>query len=121
MRFAENLAKAAVPFLVLSLAAMALDRYEVLNPYWIQIFEHACIVAVSALGLNIIYGFTGLFSLGHAAFYGVGAYTAAFLMKTYLAAHADPSLLASQAVFVGSLLAGGAAAALLATTAGDAE
>jgi len=113
-RLATNLAKALVPFLGLSAAAMIVDRYEVLNPYWIQIFEHACIVAVSALGLNIIYGFTGLFSLGHAAFYGVGAYTAALLMKTYLAAHADPSFLASQGMFVASLLAGGAAAALLA-------
>lgn len=36
---------------------------------------------VLALGLNIITGFCGQVSLGHAAFYGVGAYTAAYLAK----------------------------------------
>lgn len=91
---------------------------DLLNPYWIQIFQHACIVAVSALGLNVIFGFTGLFSLGHAAFYGVGAYTAALLMKTYAGAVGDGSFLASQAAFLGSLLAGGLAAALLACLVG---
>ncbi|MBP2673396.1 MAG: branched-chain amino acid transporter permease protein [Deltaproteobacteria bacterium] len=87
---------------------------EIFNPYWIQIFQHACIVAVSALGLNIIFGYTGLFSLGHAAFYGVGAYTAALLMKSFAGAHGEAGAFASQAVFLGSLLAGGFAAALLA-------
>ena len=114
MRSVANIVKALVPFLALSGAATALDRYEVLNPYWIQIFQHACIVAVSAMGLNIIYGYTGLFSLGHAAFYGAGAYTAAVVMKTYLGSHGDVSSLASQAAFLASLLAGGLAAALLA-------
>ncbi len=73
-----------------------------LNPYWIQIFEFACIFAVSALGLNVIYGYTGLFSLGHAAFYGIGAYTAALLMKSYGGE--------SQAAFLAAVLCGGAAA-----------
>ncbi len=91
---------------------------ELLNPYWIQIFQHACVVAVSALGLNIIFGFTGLFSLGHAAFYGVGAYTAALLMKSYAGAYGDGSFLASQAAFLGSLICGGVAAALLACLVG---
>lgn len=90
----------------------------ILNPYWIMIFQHACIVAVSALGLNVIFGYTGLFSLGHAAFYGVGAYTAALLMKSFAGAFADAGLFASQAAFLGSLLAGGAAAALLALLVG---
>jgi branched-chain amino acid transport system permease protein len=42
----------------------------------------ACVVGVSAIGalsLNIITGYTGLISLGHAAFMGIGAYTAAIL------------------------------------------
>jgi branched-chain amino acid transport system permease protein len=55
----------------------------VLNLYWQQIIQLACIVTISALGLNLIYGFTGQFSLGHAAFYGIGAYTAAFITKTW--------------------------------------
>jgi branched-chain amino acid transport system permease protein len=36
---------------------------------------------VLALSLNVITGFCGQVSLGHAAFYGVGAYTAAYLSK----------------------------------------
>jgi branched-chain amino acid transport system permease protein len=37
------------------------------------------VLAIAALGLNILTGFTGQISLGHAAFMGVGAYTTAFL------------------------------------------
>lgn len=81
-----------------------------LNPYWIQVFELGCVFAVSALGLNVIYGYTGLFSLGHAAFYGIGAYTAAFLMKSY---GGD-----SQAAFLAAVLSGGAAAAAAAALIG---
>jgi len=92
--------------------------YEILNPYWIQIFQLACIVAISALGLNLIYGYTGLFSLGHAAFYGVGAYTAALATKLYIGAYGEEATLATGAVFLGSLLAGGVAAGFLACLVG---
>lgn len=40
----------------------------------------AVIYAVAILGLNLLTGFNGQFSLGHSAFYGIGAYTAAILM-----------------------------------------
>jgi len=33
------------------------------------------LMAISALGLNLKYGYTGLFALGQAAFYGIGAYS----------------------------------------------
>jgi len=92
-------------FLFLALAAgeSFLEQRGLLNPYWLQIFALACIVTISAQGLNIIYGYTGLFSLGHAAFYGIGAYTAAFLMKGW-GGH-------SQLLFLLALAAGGLAAA----------
>ncbi len=54
-----------------------------LNPYWIQIIQFACIITISALGLNLIYGYTGQFSLGHAAFFGIGAYSSALVTKTF--------------------------------------
>jgi branched-chain amino acid transport system permease protein len=38
------------------------------------------IAAIAVLGLNLLTGFNGQISLGHGAFYGVGAYTAAILM-----------------------------------------
>ena len=40
----------------------------------------ALIYAVAILGLNLLTGFNGQFSLGHSAFYGIGAYTAAILI-----------------------------------------
>ncbi|MFG1283097.1 branched-chain amino acid ABC transporter permease [Xanthobacter autotrophicus] len=51
----------------------------VLNAYWLYL---ACLVAInvaSATGLNILTGYTGLVSLGQAAFMAVGAYAVAFL------------------------------------------
>jgi branched-chain amino acid transport system permease protein len=43
----------------------------------------ALIYAVAILGLNLLTGFNGQFSLGHSAFYGIGAYTAAILMDRF--------------------------------------
>ena len=44
----------------------------------------AVIYAIAILGLNLLTGFNGQFSLGHSAFFAIGAYTAAILME-----HAD--------------------------------
>src|ERR1700687_4066887 len=40
----------------------------------------ALIYAIAILGLNLLTGFNGQFSLGHSAFFAIGAYTAAILM-----------------------------------------
>ncbi len=51
----------------------------VASEYWLYL---ACLVAIhiiSAMGLNLLTGYTGLVSLGQAAFMGVGAYTVAIL------------------------------------------
>jgi branched-chain amino acid transport system permease protein len=102
----RNLIKILAAYALLSGGVFLLAATGIANPYWVQIFELACVVAISAQGLNIIYGYTGLFSLGHAAFYGIGAYVAAYLMKTYGGQ--------SQAAFLVALLAGGGAAAVVA-------
>ncbi|MCS7261279.1 MAG: branched-chain amino acid ABC transporter permease, partial [Anaerolineae bacterium] len=39
------------------------------------------IYGILAISLNLVVGATGLFNLGHAAFYGIGAYTSALLVK----------------------------------------
>jgi len=49
--------------------------------YELSLATVVCINIILALGLNMITGFCGQISLGHAAFYGVGAYTAALLAK----------------------------------------
>ncbi len=55
----------------------------VLNSYWIDVLNSIGIYTLLALSLNMIVGDAGLFNLGHAAFYAVGAYTAAILNTTY--------------------------------------
>lgn len=61
----------------------ALIVLGIVNPYWQRVLDQALIAAIGALGLGIIYGFTGQFSLGHAAFYGIGAYTAGVVGKMW--------------------------------------
>lgn len=46
---------------------------------WVQVANFFFIYALLGLSLNIILGYAGLFQLGHAAFYAVGAYTTAIL------------------------------------------
>ncbi len=62
--------------IALALVVMAFAR-PVLGQFWYGIFILAGIFVTLALGLNLINGFTGLFSLGHAGFMAVGAYTVA--------------------------------------------
>jgi branched-chain amino acid transport system permease protein len=52
-----------------------------LPEYWLAQLTFVLIYAVVGLGLMLLSGYTGLFSLGHAAFLGVGAYTEAFLAR----------------------------------------
>jgi len=49
------------------------------SPYFLYVCNMIGIAAIAALGLNILIGCTGLISLGHGAFFGVGAYAAAIL------------------------------------------
>ena len=53
--------------------------YIVPNPYLVRVAIMCGIYMVLASSLNIVIGFTGMFSLGHGAFYGIGAYTSALL------------------------------------------
>ena len=52
--------------------------------YWLAQLTFILIYSVAGLGLMLLAGFTGLFSLGHAAFLGVGAYTQAVLTNAGL-------------------------------------
>jgi len=54
---------------------------DFVSSYIQQIVLYALIVTLTSLGLNVIYGYTGQFSLGHAAFYGIGAYVSAYLTR----------------------------------------
>jgi len=50
-----------------------------ISPYIIYVMNITGIAAISVIGLNLLTGFTGQISLGHGAFFGVGAYAGAIL------------------------------------------
>jgi branched-chain amino acid transport system permease protein len=60
-------------------AALLAAAPLVLDAYWVDVLNSVGLYALLALSLNLILGDAGLFNMGHAAFYAVGAYTAAIL------------------------------------------
>ena len=54
----------------------------IIQEYWLAQLTFVLIYAIVGLGLMLLAGFTGLFSLGHAAFLGVGAYTQAIMVNS---------------------------------------
>ncbi len=52
------------------------------NPYSLQVLNLIAINAILAISLNLVYGFTGMFSLGHAGFMAIGAYVCTLLILT---------------------------------------
>jgi len=48
-----------------------------------QLWSQALYIGVAAMGLNILTGYNGQVSLGHGAFFGIGAYTSAILIKSH--------------------------------------
>jgi branched-chain amino acid transport system permease protein len=65
--------------LLLALATAATAPAWVWNPYHLHTLIMAGIFAVLALSLNLLLGYTGQLSLGHAAFFGIGAYATGLL------------------------------------------
>src|SRR3979411_306039 len=51
----------------------------VFSEYWLSILIQIGIYGIAALGLNVLVGFTGQISIGHAAFFLLGAFTSAYL------------------------------------------
>ena len=60
---------------------LSLPNISIISAFHIVIIKKICIDAMLALGLNLITGITGQFSLGHAGFMSIGAYTAAYMIK----------------------------------------
>lgn len=48
-----------------------------ISAFWLPIIELGAVMAIISLGLNLIYGFSGQFSLGQYGFYAIGAYASA--------------------------------------------
>jgi len=89
------------------------------NPYFLQITIEVGIAIILAVSLNLINGFTGQFSLGHAGFMAVGAYSAAALTFHHaphwigaISGTGLPTALARQLLFLFALAIASLAAAI---------
>jgi branched-chain amino acid transport system permease protein len=72
---------------VLLLCVLALALFPLFaEKYYIQLFTKMMIMAIFAMSLDLLVGFTGLVSLGHAAFFGLAGYVLAFAAPQYQAA-----------------------------------
>jgi branched-chain amino acid transport system permease protein len=85
------------------LVMMALQSRDLMNGYYYQVIMMVGINAIMAMSLNLVNGFNGQFSLGHAGLMGIGAYTAAVLTSRL-----------TDWPFLAATLAGGLASALVA-------
>jgi branched-chain amino acid transport system permease protein len=67
--------------ILLAIALIIISNFtpEFLPSYVVRLISLSLIYAIAAMSLNLINGFTGLFSLGHAGFMAIGAYTTALL------------------------------------------
>ena len=109
-----NLAAVGALFCLLWWASLNLDNYK------LRIINLIAINAILGLSLNLIYGMTGMFSLGHAGFMAVGAYVSSLLLLTpaqkssmWLLEPIAPWLLNLNAPFIVSLVLAGLAAAFV--------
>jgi len=102
---------------LLALVVLNIVLPRVTNPYYFQVLMLIGINIVLAVSLNLVNGFTGQFSIGHAGFMAVGAYTSAmFTLKIGqpLAAswHFLPGPVAEGLALLMALVAGGLLAAV---------
>ena len=90
----------------LGIVAVALFPMAIDNPYYIHLLETIMIYGVLLFGLDIVVGYTGQVSLGHAGLFGIGAYTAG-VMVTKLGTPLLVTLVGAIGVtaFFGALLA----------------
>ena len=74
----------SLPFLAL-LLALPLAAYSVDDTFYVGMATRVLVFALAASSLNLILGFGGMVSFGHAAFLGIGAYSVAILMQNGIA------------------------------------
>lgn len=69
------------PYFIIGIFLVILPSFA--SSFMQSIMAKAIIFGIFAMSLNLIWGYTGLMSLGHAAFFGVGGYTAGILIMRY--------------------------------------
>ena len=76
-----NISAKSVATYTAPVAVLLLVIPFVVPPYQTILLSYGLLMAIAALGFNLLLGYTGLLSFGHSAYFGVGAYAAAFLVK----------------------------------------
>jgi len=85
-----------------AIAAGVAGQFGLLPDYYLGLITSAAIMALFAMSLDLLSGFTGLESLGHAAFFGAGAYVVALLgLHGYTDALLLVAAAAASAVLIG--------------------
>ncbi len=64
---------------LLGLAVLVVLPFVVTSPYYLHLLVTIAIFSILLLGLDVVFGYTGEVSIGHAALFGIGAYTAGCL------------------------------------------
>ncbi len=103
--------------LVALLAAAGLSQFSgSIDPYLLDVLTGVGINVILAVSLNLVNGYTGQFSLGHAGFMSVGAYLSSavslFVAPRLVGELSTAGAATQGAVFLAALLAGGLSAAL---------
>jgi branched-chain amino acid transport system permease protein len=98
--------------ILLGVAGLAQLAAILLPPYFTELFIFALINAILAVSLNLVNGLSGQFSLGHAGFMAVGAYTSASV-DVFLMGPMHGTFLGDQAALIISLLAAAFASGLV--------
>lgn len=86
----------AVPIVVIGACLLAAPN--VLQPYHVTLMLPALSYGIALLGMNLLVGYAGLLTFGHALFVALGAYTAAYMTSFYRIMNFELILLASAAV-----------------------
>jgi branched-chain amino acid transport system permease protein len=74
-----SLWRLAIVAVVMLVALAALPRF--IDPYQTVLLTYGLIMAIAALGFNLLLGYTALLSFGHSAYFGAGAYAVALMMR----------------------------------------
>ena len=91
-------------FGIIQLALTKFGNFQLLNDFDKGLLFQSCTITMVALGLNLIYGFNGQFSLGQWGFYGIGAYAAADITYRWVNGDARGLLVAGIGVALGGLM-----------------
>ena len=87
---------------VVGFVLVAITPLCIHNNYWLGVLAFIAIYTIVAVGLNLLMGYAGQASLGHAAFFGIGAYTTAILTTHH---HVSPWLALLAGILISSAIA----------------